>query len=338
MAYTIMKSLQDLEDGKMTRRQLIQCLTLGATAASAACAASIASTVSAASPAAAAGNKGLKAIAYNHISYETPDFDKSRDFYAELLGMKVVYDDAKECALQFGDPFNGLYVRRAHNAGDKARVEHCCFTIANYDGHEVEAELKRHDPNAKSDGIYEWMLHDPDGFPIQVSSVKKTYPFGGTDHDPKGLDDPAVFTRPQPAGAHSFKAVAASLVLRTADITRSRDFYMGLLGMNKIYENDEECFLSFGPSDDHLYIRKSQQPDNKPYVEYLTFTIDNFSQNAVESELKRRGFAPEPDSAYAWAIHAPDGYRFEVARKGLADHMGKICHGGASTCPGGSRG
>src|ERR1700680_1591037 len=179
MAYTIMKALQDLENEKMTRRKLIQCLSLGATAAAAACAASIASPVSAASPAAEAGNKGLKAIAYNHISYETPDFDKSRDFYAELLGMKVVYDDAKECALQFGDPFNSLYVRRLNNPGDKARIDHCCFTIAKYDEHEVGAELKRHDPNAKSGGHYEWVLHAPDGFPIQVSSVEKTYPFAG---------------------------------------------------------------------------------------------------------------------------------------------------------------
>ena len=338
MAYTIMKALQDLENEKMTRRQLIQCLSLGATAASVACATSIASADSVASPAAEAGNKGLKAIAYNHISYQTPEFDKTRDFYAELLGMKVVYDNGKQCALQFGDPPNSLYIQRLSNPGDKARVEHCCFTIAKFDEHEVEAELKRRDANAKSGGHYEWVLQDPDGFPIQVGAVEKTYPFAGTDRDPKRLEDPAVFTRPQPAGAHSFKAIATSLVLRTADIARSRDFYMGLLGMTKIYENDQECFLSFGPSDNHLYIRKNERPDNKPYVEYLSFTIDKFNQDTVETELKRRGLAPEPDSAYAWAVHAPDGFRFEVARKGLADHIGKICRGDASTCPGGSRG
>lgn len=57
MEHLIAKLLKDFEDGRMTRRQLIQSLALSAAAASAATAAPIAE------------GKGFKALAVNHISY-----------------------------------------------------------------------------------------------------------------------------------------------------------------------------------------------------------------------------------------------------------------------------
>ena len=37
----------------------------------------------------AQGSKGFRAVAVNHISYQVSDYAKTRDFYADLLGMKV---------------------------------------------------------------------------------------------------------------------------------------------------------------------------------------------------------------------------------------------------------
>ena len=79
MEHLIAKLLQDFEQGKMNRRQLIQSLALAATAASA---------VSTPAPAAAADGKVFKAVAFNHVSYQVADYTKSRDFYAALFGMK----------------------------------------------------------------------------------------------------------------------------------------------------------------------------------------------------------------------------------------------------------
>src|SRR5262249_500655 len=77
------KWLQDLEEGKMNRRQLIQSLSLAAAAAAAI------------APAARAAGKPLEALYVNHISYEVNDYKKVRGFYVDLLGMKVTEDDGK---------------------------------------------------------------------------------------------------------------------------------------------------------------------------------------------------------------------------------------------------
>src|SRR5262245_12398390 len=77
MESVIAKLLQDFEQGKMNRRQLIQSLSLAAAAAAAI------------APAARAAGKPLEALYVNHISYEVNDYKKVRDFYVDLLGMKV---------------------------------------------------------------------------------------------------------------------------------------------------------------------------------------------------------------------------------------------------------
>src|SRR6516162_3616155 len=91
MESVIAKLLQDFEQGKMSRRQLIQSLSLAAAAAAGM------------APAARASGKPLQALYVNHISYEVNDYAKVRDFYVDLLGMKVTEDDGKQCRLVFGN-------------------------------------------------------------------------------------------------------------------------------------------------------------------------------------------------------------------------------------------
>src|ERR1700745_663297 len=90
METVIAKLLQDFEQGKMSRRQLIQSLSITA-----------APGVGIVPPAKAAG-KPLEALYVNHISYQVNDYAKCRDFYAGLLGMKVTEDDGKEGCLALG--------------------------------------------------------------------------------------------------------------------------------------------------------------------------------------------------------------------------------------------
>ena len=87
MEHIIGKLLKDFEEGKMNRRQLIQSLALAASAAGAAV------------PAAAGDSKGFKTLSVNHISYVVADYTKTRDFYVDLMGMKPVHDDGKQCSL-----------------------------------------------------------------------------------------------------------------------------------------------------------------------------------------------------------------------------------------------
>ena len=84
MESVIAKLLQDFEQGKMNRRQLIQSLSIAAAA------------TAGMAPAANAAAKPLEALYVNHISYSVTDYAKCRDFYVGLLGMKVTEDDGKQ--------------------------------------------------------------------------------------------------------------------------------------------------------------------------------------------------------------------------------------------------
>src|SRR6202521_4742173 len=133
MEHLIAKLLHDFEDGRMTRRQLIQSLSLAATAATAA------------SAAPAPGGTVLKAVYLNHVGYQVADYKRSRDWYAELFGMKVALDDGKKANLPVGE---SLVIFHNRPSASTPVVDHVCFTIADWDKDKgvkdkVEAELKR---------------------------------------------------------------------------------------------------------------------------------------------------------------------------------------------------
>src|ERR1700691_3794542 len=91
MEHLITNLVKNFEDGKIDRRQLITRLLAAASAASLG-----------GSPA-RASESSLKATGVNHISYLAKDYRKTRDFYSDLLGMKVVDDSGTLCRLYAGD-------------------------------------------------------------------------------------------------------------------------------------------------------------------------------------------------------------------------------------------
>jgi catechol 2,3-dioxygenase-like lactoylglutathione lyase family enzyme len=146
--------LRQFEDGKIGRRQLIRSLAVAASAA-------------VATEAPAAEGKGFQAVAVNHISYVAADYAKTRDFYADLLGMKVSKDDGKQCCLSFGDTF---LLPRNPRAGVKTPlINHVAYTIDNWDKNAVEAELKRRGLEPRPDTEDSFHVKDPDGFDLQIS-------------------------------------------------------------------------------------------------------------------------------------------------------------------------
>ena len=159
MEHMIAKLLQEFEHGKMTRRQLIQSLALAATAATAASAA----------PTAPPDSSVLKAIYLNHVGYQVADYKRSRDWYAELFGMKVVLDDGKKANLAVGE---SLVIFHNRPSASTPVVDHVCFTIADWDKDKsvrdkVEAELKRRGLEVRSTAG-SFHFKDPDGFELQV--------------------------------------------------------------------------------------------------------------------------------------------------------------------------
>jgi catechol 2,3-dioxygenase-like lactoylglutathione lyase family enzyme len=166
MEHLIGKLLQDFEKGKMTRRQLIQSLSLAATAASAL---SAAPTALSAAPTASADGKVAQAAYLNHVGYQVADYAKSRDWYAELFGMKVVVDDGQKAMLAVGESLLVFHTRKTPTT---PVVNHLCFTIANWDDDKsvrerVQAEIKRRgqDPRPSERSLH---VNDPDGFTLQL--------------------------------------------------------------------------------------------------------------------------------------------------------------------------
>ena len=156
MESMIAKLLQDFEQGKMNRRQLIRSLAVAGAAAAAV------------APAAKAG-KPLEALYINHISYQVNDYKKVRDFYADLLGMKVTEDDGKQCRLVFG---NNMLIPRNRGTG-AAKVDHVAYTIANWDAEKdgLEAELKRRKLEYTGTGKTSLHVKDPEGFEVQFGGL-----------------------------------------------------------------------------------------------------------------------------------------------------------------------
>ena len=152
MEQIIDRLVRDFEAGKLSRRQLIRNLTIAAATAIAA---------------PAAGGTGFKAVTVNHISYQVADYAKTRDFYANLLGMEVSHDDGRQCYLSFGNTF--LLPRNARQDRTAPLVDHIAYTIETWDKNAVEAELKRRGLSPTPDTEDSFHVKDPDGFNLQIS-------------------------------------------------------------------------------------------------------------------------------------------------------------------------
>jgi catechol 2,3-dioxygenase-like lactoylglutathione lyase family enzyme len=152
----ISKLLGDFDHGKMTRRQLIKSLTVIAAAA-------------AGTPQALAENsKGFRAIAVNHVSYQVNDYAKTRDFYADLLGLKPVADTGKQCNLILGDTNTFVIPRNAPQGIVPPRIDHVAYTIENWDKNAVKAELERRGLSPQPDTDSSFHVKDPNGFDLQI--------------------------------------------------------------------------------------------------------------------------------------------------------------------------
>jgi catechol 2,3-dioxygenase-like lactoylglutathione lyase family enzyme len=353
------KLIQNIESGTLGRREMIRALGLTATAALAAnvLPESVAAFAGSAARNAAPGTRVFPVTTVNHLSMVVEDYAKSRDFYVDLLGMRVVWDDGKGVALEFGDVKspNGIYIRNVSKPGDKPTINHIAYGIKNFMSYKaaMKAELERRMlTSIRPDGEVGWICDDPAGYMLNIVPEKDEamYPGAakpcdvaasaeckaGWEAGLKHLD-----MAPKPSGK-GFHAVAFShVVVNVAenDIPKETEFYRDMLAMKVIYKEtgmNPGSFLRFGKNT--LYLRKTANPGDKPYCNHFAFVVENFDAAKVEAELNRRGLNPQPNSKLAWTITDPGGFRFEVAGWGLPEHIANDCQGAIASCPGGARG
>lgn len=339
------KLVDAFDRGGIDRRRFMQALGAGAVSALGGCALSRLGDAD-------AGSGFTRATAVNHLSYAVTDYARTRDFYVEMFGMKVAWDNGKMCAVEFGDPAKpeGIYIVPA-KPGEKAAVAHIGYSIDNFVAHKdaIAVELKRQNISFTADAEYGWTLDDRSGYRIHF--ISETGIFPGANQPCMVMDSEKckaaraaglknLASAPKPSGK-GFQATAFShIVLCVDDIVKTRDWYQQMFSMKPFYYKSDEpnaqAMLRFG--NNTLYIRNSKRADGKPYVDHFALEIENYDQNRVEAELKRRGYNPLPDSKLGWTIQDPEGMRIEVAGKGLPEYIGNVCKGRAPDCPGGPRG
>jgi catechol 2,3-dioxygenase-like lactoylglutathione lyase family enzyme len=203
--------LKDFEDGKMTRRQLIQSLALAAVAA--APGASALAQTAAAQPKPpipqAFEPTGWKTVWLDHISFQVSDYRRSAAFYRDLMGWTIRNDNGTSQATMNINGLGGIIIRngRAPNpqaaagaaqpaAGGAAPpaagaqgsgrgnrppltgvINHVSWGVQPWDTDKVKAELEKRGLNPRPDMVGEnfksFHVYDPDGWDLQISNQTK---------------------------------------------------------------------------------------------------------------------------------------------------------------------
>ena len=144
----ISRLLATYENGKMSRRDLVQGLALLTAGAG---------TMSAA---------GFQGSSINHVSMQVSDLQKSTDFYQRVFGCKVNKREGNN-QLVFGKNF--IVLRPAKPAG---KVDHLAIGVDNFNKDSVTADLKARGVTPMESKGAGFHVMDPDGYPLQISENK----------------------------------------------------------------------------------------------------------------------------------------------------------------------
>ncbi len=182
----VAKQVHDYQNGRISRRRLIETLTVAAT------------TAYAQRSAGAAEQPGLDAALVNHISYTCPDFRKAADWYSMVFNLDQISATAHDVALPFGKAGEKPYgvsaddvplthiicrtrppdapaangpPRRAANA----TIDHIAYTVADFDRERAKAQLTAMGAeNVRDGGMFSVYVDDPFGYEVQITGLDVT--------------------------------------------------------------------------------------------------------------------------------------------------------------------
>jgi hypothetical protein len=177
--------LDEFAKGKISRRGLLEALTIAATTTT---------LTTTEANAAAASDPALKIALVNHISYNCPDHKKAADWYSKVFNLDQVGETKIDVALPFGkkgekpfgvtaedvpltsiiirsrnlnEPTNGRTPRKS-----QALIEHMGYTVADFNREQAKAMLIGMGvQNVRDGGLYSLHMTDPFGYDVQISGV-----------------------------------------------------------------------------------------------------------------------------------------------------------------------
>ena len=176
--------LNEFEEGKISRRKLIETLTLAATAAGAAGTAN-----------AAQAQTGVTTPCINHVSYTCPNFKQAADWYSKIFNLDQVGVKDTEITLPFNKmgeqpygitakdvPPTFLLVRtrdaNAPAANGQPRpkatnvVNHMAYTVADFQPERVKAQLEAMGvKNVRGTGPNALHMDDVFGYDVEICGL-----------------------------------------------------------------------------------------------------------------------------------------------------------------------
>jgi catechol 2,3-dioxygenase-like lactoylglutathione lyase family enzyme len=249
----------------------------------------------------------FKATAINHLAYAATDYAKTRDWFMDLFGMTVTYDDGKRCSVAWGNPPHELYITQREDAPG---INHWAISIADFDAIAVKAVLERYGVHGvRYDGDWAWHADDPDDIVTQICAEVGCFPGAGPGNP---RPDPWLLPADQLHRESKTGWVATAMnhiAYRVPDYQRTRDWYMDMFGMKLVFEDGIKCAIRFGDPPNDVYIT---QGADGPVFDHIAISIENFDLKQVEEDIKKQGLKYSDDGDSAWTLYDPDGYRIQV--------------------------
>jgi catechol 2,3-dioxygenase-like lactoylglutathione lyase family enzyme len=139
------------ERGALTRRQVIQALTMLVAA----------NNVSPANAQAGA----IRASSIDHVSILVGDMQRSAQFYQTVFGLSQVSEDKPNRILRLGLKRTLVSLRRESEAGV---VDHFAIGVENFNKEAVTQELKQRGLTPQENIQFGFHIKDPDGVIVQI--------------------------------------------------------------------------------------------------------------------------------------------------------------------------
>jgi catechol 2,3-dioxygenase-like lactoylglutathione lyase family enzyme len=141
------------ESGALSRRELIQGLTMLAAAGG--------TSATAQAPDAAA--KGVK---IDHVSIQVSDLPRSSAFYQKMFGLSVVSEDKLNEIVRFGTA--GKVLVSLHHKSPTGLVDHFAIGVEKFNKESVTRELKARGANPEENIDAGFHIKDPEGIGVQI--------------------------------------------------------------------------------------------------------------------------------------------------------------------------
>jgi catechol 2,3-dioxygenase-like lactoylglutathione lyase family enzyme len=139
------------EEGKVSRRELIQSLAmLAATAGSAA---------------GAPQETPFKSTRIDHISIQVTDLPRSIAFYQKIFGLSILGEDKPNEIVRMGTT---RVIVSLHHKPPTGIVDHFAIAIDGFDQNAVTQALKQQGLTAEQNLDYGFYVRDPEGVPVQI--------------------------------------------------------------------------------------------------------------------------------------------------------------------------